>query len=248
VDYLKFGRYTGFGTFKLEYDGNTWYFQSIAEVKLHFKMMVKEIAMNNIINRIPQMLQTIPTESGKLAADILTNSMYYVSDWKEKLVIQTKIFEMPKLKLVTKRANGTILRNSRVAHTSSPHKSYNQPDTRMINPNVFYDRQETSGVRHIYNRNDPLASLNYYHLIRKMLLDAVLEAWVEIVKKTYTVYHYIKVSKKSYGESQFLNPEIRQPKRFINLSKKGFDPFGSPMIDEKGSLLSLYNKSRVGLS
>jgi hypothetical protein len=236
----KFGKYTGFGTWKLEVDGDLYYFQSIDDMKQWFKQMVKDLVIGMAKNALRVLLNYIPTESGQLAAAIYQTSQYGVMDWKNQIIFQIKVIDPKLYNYVATDGQTKTKKIKNVSHSHSRHKAYRAPDTLLNNPNIH--PIGSKGQAYIYDRDDPLATANYLAVMRRFIKDMVATAMIRIMRKTYYVHYYIKVSKNVYGKDMYLNPATPIQKRKTNILSGKIINVIPNSLDEFGSFLDLYNK------
>lgn len=235
-----------FGTWKVIIDGQIHYFRTMDEIKQHFKQMVKDECLSLMQKALRVMLNFIPTESGQLAAKIYSGSVYGVMDWKNQAVFQFK-FNDPTEHVITiatgknaGKQRKAVVKIKNPAHSNSKHRTDRAPDTTLNNPNVHLIG--TKGSSYIYMRDDPLATANYASAIRQVLRDVIATAIARIMRKTYYVHYYIKVSKTQYGKDQYLNPSIPAQLRKTNVLKLLAKGVTTNVIDEYGTFLQLYNR------
>jgi hypothetical protein len=207
-----------FGTYILQVNGQRFYFQTAGDMKQWFKEQIKIATKALLKAKLQEMLLYIPTESGQLAEAVYTSSKYAMVDWRNSFITQVKVIDPKfygyrdaanvKLKPATKKEYK--FRN--VAHSNSRHTAIRAPSTIMNNPNVH--PIGTKGSAYIYNRDDPLAVVNFLHKMRSVLADAVNQALLMIVRKKYYTNYRIKVSQTQYDSKGQLStaPDVMKRK------------------------------------
>jgi hypothetical protein len=229
-----------FGTWKLIVDNQTLYFRTMDEIKQYFKQMVKDLTLELMQNALKVLLNYIPTESGQLAAAIYNSSVYGVMDWKNQIICQFRVVDPKFYVFVTSTKGNQSKSIKNPSHSHSRHRSSRAPDTTLNNPNVHLIG--TRGKSYIYDRDDPLATTNYLAVMRKYMKDMIATAISRILRKTYYVHYYIKVSKQQYGKDSFLNPSTPIVKRKTNILTGKVQNLIPNNIDEFGTFLTLYTR------
>lgn len=230
-----------FGTWKLEVDGQIHYFQNIDDMKNWFKKEVKDLALSMMKDTLEVCLNFIPTESGQLTEAIYTSSQYGVVDWKGSIIIQMKVIDPELYVYMTTKGQAKTKKIAHVAHTNSKHWTTRAPATLLNNPLVHPLGQK--GNRYQYLRDDPLARVNYLHILREYLKATIAEAILRIIRKRYLVHYYIKVSKTQYGKDAALSPNLPTGRK-INILNKNFiaNLLNPTVLDEYGTFLTLYTR------
>jgi hypothetical protein len=251
-----------FGTYKVIVDNQILYFQSMADIKQWFKQMVKDLCMELAKNALKVLLNYIPTESGQLAASIYSASRYGVMDWRDQIICKFQVIDPKFYVFVSTEGKSKSKKIRNPSHSHSKHRSSRAPDTTLNNPNVHLLYQ--NGNSFIYNRDDPLATTNYLAVMRRFLKDMVATAISRIMRKTYYIHYFIKVSKNQYGKDSYLNPSaIGSKTGGFKVLKYGVDSLSATptpkyrsmsvetmqkqsasnpqLLDEFGTFLQLYN-------